>query len=135
MGRVTGIGGVFVKVKNPASTRSWYEKHLGLTTDDYGTNFEWRHAADPDQKGFTLWSPFNENSEYFDDNLMINFRVEDMDGLLEQLKADGIEIVSEIQNEEYGRFVHIMDGDGRKVELWEPVDDKYDAMIGDARTS
>ena len=134
MAKVTGVGGVFFKVKDPAETRAWYSKHLGLNTDEYGTSFEWRSAEDSHQKGFTLWSPFSEASDYFPGESMVNFRVDDMAGLLEQLKADGVEIVSEVSNEEYGRFVHIIDGDGQKIELWEPVDEKYDAMIGDART-
>lgn len=135
MGKVNGIGGVFIKVVDPAATRDWYANHLGLNCDDYGSNFEWRHAADTNRKGFTLWSPFNKSSDYFDEEVMINFRVEDLDGLLADLKAEGVEPVSELQSYEYGRFVHILDNNGHKVELWEPVDEAYDEMIGDARTS
>ena len=134
MARVTGIGGVFFKVKDPAATRDWYRQHLGFNSDEYGTSFEWRHADQPDHKGFTLWSPFKESTDYFDEPIMINFRVDDMDALLDQLRLEGIEVVSEVQSFEYGKFVHILDNDGNKVELWEPEDSAYDEMIGDART-
>ena len=132
MGRVTGIGGVFFKVSDPAATRAWYERHLGLRCDEYGTSFEW---GEDKGRGFTLWSPFTADTDYFEAPFMINFRVEDLDGLMEQLKNDGIEPVSALQVHEYGRFVQIIDCDGNRVELWEPKDDAYDEMIGDARTS
>ncbi len=134
MGRANSIGGVFFKVKDPAATRAWYQENLGLNTDEYGTNFEWR-KAESEEKGFTLWAPFNSTSDYFDGPFMINLRVSDMNGLLKELEAKGVEIVGEIANENYGRFVHIIDNDGNKVELWEPNDKAYDEMIGDARTT
>ena len=134
MKRVTGIGGVFFKVKDPSMTRDWYKQHLGFNTDEYGSNFEWRQADEGVKKGFTQWSPFNENSSYFDQDFMINYRVPDLEGLLEDLKAKGVEIVDEVQQEDYGKFVHIIDGDGNKVELWEPNDESYDDMVGEGRT-
>ena len=134
MKRVTGIGGVFFKVKDPSMTRDWYNQHLGFNTDEYGSNFEWRQADEGVKKGFTQWSPFNESSSYFDQDFMINYRVPDLGGLLEDLKAKGVEIVDEVQQEDYGKFVHIIDGDGNKVELWEPNDESYDDIVGEGRT-
>lgn len=133
-GRATGIGGIFFKVDDPAATREWYRRHLGLTTDDYGTSFEWHHADAPERKGFSLWSPFSRDSDYFDAPYMINLRVENLDALLARLRADGVRVLGEIETQDYGRFVHIEDGNGARIELWEPIDDAYDRMIGDART-
>ena len=134
MKRVTGIGGVFFKVKDPAMTRDWYKQHLGFNTDEYGSNFEWRQADEGVKKGFTQWSPFKESSSYFDQDFMINYRVSNLDGLLDDLRTKGVEIVDEVQQEDYGKFVHIIDGDGNKVELWEPNDESYDDMVGEGRT-
>ncbi|MCJ8274503.1 MAG: VOC family protein [Psychrosphaera sp.] len=132
MKRVTGIGGVFFKSQDPAKTNEWYKTHLGLETDQYGTAFEWRQGANPDKKGFTQWSPFKQSTDYFkpsDQDYMINFRVDDLVALVEQLKKEGVTIVDEIESFEYGKFVHILDGEGKKVELWEPVDEEYDKMV------
>ena len=134
MKRVTGIGGVFFKVKDPSMTRDWYKQHLGFNTDEYGSNFEWRQADEGVKKGFTQWSPFKESSSYFDQDFMINYRVSNLDGLLDDLRTKGVEIVDEVQQEDYGKFVHIIDGDGNKVELWEPNDESYDDMVGEGRT-
>lgn len=134
MGRVTGIGGVFFKVEDPGRTRDWYREHLGLHTDEYGTSFEWLEADGGSEKGFTQWSPFQQRSDYFRGEFMINYRVEDLDSLLDSLRAKGVEILDEVQAYEYGRFVHIVDGDGVAVELWEPNNSTYDDMIGEGRT-
>lgn len=128
MKRVTGIGGVFFKSQDPAKTNEWYKTHLGLETDQYGSTFEWRHGANPDKKGTTQWSPFKQSTDYFkpsDQEYMINFRVDDLVALVEQLKKEGVTIVDEIESYEYGKFVHILDGEGKKVELWEPVDEDF----------
>jgi len=113
MPKAKAIGGIFFKVKDTAATRDWYKEHLGLNTDDYGTNFEWRQADEGTQKGFTQWSPFKSDSDYFNAPFMINYRVDDLVGLVEELRAKGVEIVDDIQEEDYGKFVHIRDGDGR----------------------
>ena len=136
MRKVTGIGGIFFKCNNPDSTKEWYRKHLGLNTDDYGTNFEWRQADAPNKKGFTQWSPFKKDSTYFgssDQKMMINYRVENLDLLVKQLKSEGVNIVDEIEEHEYGKFVHILDNEGNRVELWEPNDEEYDKIV-DGRT-
>ena len=110
----------------------WYHTHLGLETDAYGSNFEWRQADNPEKKGFTLWAPFKESTEYFQPSqkdFMINFRVENLDALLAELKKEGIEQVGETQSFEYGKFAHILDLEGNKVELWEPVDEEYEKIL------
>jgi predicted enzyme related to lactoylglutathione lyase len=127
MKKVTGIGGIFFKCKDPNKVNEWYKTHLGLDTSQYGANFEWRHAADPTKKGSTQWSPFAETTTYFEPSakdFMINYRVENLEALVEQLKNEGVTIVDTIEASEYGKFVHIMDVEGNKVELWEPTDNE-----------
>lgn len=127
--RVTGIGGVFFKCKDPVALKAWYQKHLGLNTDAYGTNFEWRQGALPEKKGFTQWSPFIETTKYFPGQLMIDYRVADLERLLEVLAQEGVEIVGKMQSTEYGYFAHIKDLEGNKVELWQPIDEEYDKIV------
>ena len=133
MKRVTGFGGLFFKCDDPSKIREWYNTHLGLSGDEYGTNFEWRKADSPEQKGFTVWSPFKKDTQYFspsEKDFMINFRVENLTQLLEVLKEEGVVILDEIQVYEYGKFAHIMDPEGTKIELWEPVDNEYEKIAG-----
>ena len=130
--RVTGIGGVFFKCKDPQKMKDWYKAHLGLDTDKYGTNFEWRQGADSSKKGFTQWSPFTETTKYFEPSakeFMINYRVENLESLVEELKKEGVTVVDKIEAFEYGKFVHIMDIEGNKIELWEPNDAEYDKIV------
>jgi predicted enzyme related to lactoylglutathione lyase len=132
MKRVTGIGGIFFKSKDPQQLKEWYKTHLGFDTDQWGTNFEWRQGADPSQKGFTQWSPFTETTEYFapsQKEFMINYRVEDLEALVAVLKQEGVTVLDEIEAFEYGKFVHILDGEGNKIELWEPNDVEYDKIV------
>jgi predicted enzyme related to lactoylglutathione lyase len=132
MKKVTGIGGIFFKCKDPNVMKEWYKKNLGLDTDKYGTTFEWRQAEDSSKKGFTQWSPFSEKSTYFSPStkdFMINYRVENIAALVEELKASGVTVTDTIETFEYGRFVHIMDPEGNKIELWEPVDREYDKIV------
>ena len=129
--RVTGIGGIFFKVKDPDATKNWYQKHLGLNTDQYGTAFEWRSSERPEEKGFTQWSPMKEDTAYFqpsEKDFMINYRVENLEELVLLLQKEGVRILDEIQTYEYGKFVHILDPDGHSIELWEPVDQVYDNL-------
>lgn len=131
MKRVTGIGGVFFKSKNSKKTREWYKKHLGIESGEYGGTFEWRHAEDKEKKGFTAWGPFKEDTEYFDPSkreFMINYRVDDLEKLLEKLKEERVEIIGEIEEYEYGKFGWIMGPDDTKIELWEPNDKEYDKI-------
>jgi len=122
MKKVTGIGGIFFKCNDPKSMKDWYDKNLGFGNEQWGTNFEWREL-DSDKKGSTVWSPFSATTKYFEPStkdFMINYRVEDIYGLVEQLKKDGVTLVDEVQDSEYGKFVHILDPEGNKIELWEP---------------
>jgi catechol 2,3-dioxygenase-like lactoylglutathione lyase family enzyme len=124
MKKVTGIGGIFFKCQDPNKMREWYRTHLGFDTNDYGANFEWQQSADPEKTGSTQWSPFAENTTYFEPStkdFMVNYRVENLDALVEQLKGEGVTILDEIEGSEYGKFVHIMDLEGNKLELWEPA--------------
>ena len=125
MKKVTGIGGIFFKCKNPKELKEWYKAHLGLNTNDYGANFEWREDFDSTKKGSTAWSPFKETTTYFGtsgQDFMINYRVDNLEQLIEELKKEGVTIVDTMETSDYGKFVHILDGEGNKVELWEPSD-------------
>jgi predicted enzyme related to lactoylglutathione lyase len=133
MKRVTGIGGVFFKCKDVEEIRQWYAKHLGLNVDQYGTNFEWRQAEDSTKRGFTQWSAFKETTKYFEPSqkdFMINYRVDDLTALVEELKKEGVTVCDTIEEFEYGKFVHILDPEGNKIELWEPYDNEYDKIVG-----
>jgi len=133
MKRVTGIGGIFFKCKDPGEIKKWYRNHLGIESDDHGGIFEWRKSDQPEHKGFTIWSPFNQDTKYFEPSqksYMFNYRVEDLEKLLELLKAEGIEIVGEMEEYDYGKFGWILDPEGNKIELWEPVDEKLGVEKG-----
>lgn len=129
--RVTGIGGIFFKCKDPKKLREWYKIHLGLNTNQYGCVFEWYQGADSTQKGFTQWSPFTETTKYFNPSTkdyMINYRVADMDALVTQLRLEGVTILDSVETYDYGKFVHIQDLEGNKLELWQPNDTVYEKM-------
>ena len=104
---------------------------MGLNTNPYGSVFEWRQAADSTQKGFTQWSPFSEKTKYFEPStkdFMINYRVADLEALVNVLKNEGVTICDTIETFSYGKFVHIMDLENNKIELWEPNDLEYDKI-------
>lgn len=127
MKRVTGLGGVFFKTSDPKKIKEWYGKHLGLPVDEYGASFKWIEVDKPDAKepAVTAWSTFDEKTKYFEPSqkpFMFNYRVENLVELLKVLKEEGVEIVGEIQEYPYGKFGWIMDPDGNKIELWEPMD-------------
>ena len=131
--KVTGIGGIFFRAKNPLEMNSWYGENLGMATDDYGSPFEFRNANRPDEINYLRWSPFEEETDYFspsEKEFMINYRVQNIEGLLRKLKKNGVTILDEIQELEYGKFVHIMDPEGNKIELWEPIDSFFTNMGG-----
>lgn len=128
MKRVTGLGGVFFKTTDPKKIKEWYGKHLGLPVDEYGASFKW---IDPDNKegaqAQTAWSPFKEDTTYFNPSekqFMFNYRVENLVELLKVLTEEGVQIVGEMQEYSYGKFGWIMDPDGNKIELWEPKSDE-----------
>jgi len=125
MKKVTGIGGVFFKCKDQKKMNEWYNQHLGLNAGEYGANFEWRDSEDPNKKGSTQWSTFSETTKYFEPSqkdFMINYRVADLETLLVELKKAGVIIVDSIETYDYGKFVHILDLEGNKIQLWEPID-------------
>lgn len=133
MKRVTSLGGIFFKCIDPDKVKEWYSNHLGFNTDQYGTTFEWRQSDDQTKKGYTVWSPFNETTKYFEPSskeFMINYRVENIEQLVEELKKEGVIVVDEIEVYDYGKFVHILDIEGNKIELWEPNDTEYEKILG-----
>jgi predicted enzyme related to lactoylglutathione lyase len=138
--KVTGIGGIFFKCRDPKKVRDWYKTNLGLQTNAYGAVFEWRQGADTMQKGFTQWSPFKEQTKYFEPStkdFMINYRVAHLEALVAELKKNGVQVLDTIETYDYGKFVHILDLEDNKVELWEPNDVAYEKMgqqIGAATT-
>lgn len=124
MKRVTGIGGIFFKSKDPKATNEWYKTHLGFDTTPYGTSFQWREIENSDKKGLTQWNPFAENTQYFqpsEKDFMINYRVENLEALVEELKKENVTILDEIETYDYGKFVHILDNEDNKIQLWEPA--------------
>ncbi len=126
MKKVTGLGGIFFKCNDPQAMNDWYAKNLGLVTGEYGTTFDWRHADDPSKKGSTAWCAFPNDTNYFNPSakpFMINYRVENITALVDELKRANVTIVDEIAEYEYGKFVHVLDPEGNIIELWEPTDD------------
>jgi predicted enzyme related to lactoylglutathione lyase len=122
--KVTGIGGIFFKCKSPQKMRDWYSKNLGLVTNEYGSMFEFRKSDPPNEKAYLQWSPFNENTDYFepsDKQFMINYRVENIEALVEELRSAGVNVLDSISSYDYGKFVHILDPENNKIELWEPA--------------
>jgi predicted enzyme related to lactoylglutathione lyase len=124
--RVTGIGGVFFKAKDPGKLMSWYTTHLGVKPESEGsstTMFQWREKEDAEQVGYTVWSIFPHDTKYFDPSsspFMVNFRVKDLDRLLDQLKREGVKVDDKREEYEYGKFGWIIDPEGNRIELWEP---------------
>jgi D-3-phosphoglycerate dehydrogenase len=124
--RVTGIGGIFFKSKNPKALIAWYGKHLGLKTNDYGSTFCWKDNNGADCS--TQWSPFAADTNYFvpsEKQFMQNFRVANLEKLLRQLEEEGVTIVGEMESFEYGNFGWVLDPEGNKIELWEPIDSVF----------
>jgi mannose-6-phosphate isomerase-like protein (cupin superfamily)/predicted enzyme related to lactoylglutathione lyase len=125
MPKVTGLGGVFFKAKDPKAQYAWYEKHLGIQGEAAkgGAMFHWRYSDDPDKTGTTVWSIFPENTKYFgtgNQSLMMNYLVDDLHGMLEKLKAEGVTVDPKVEEAEYGKFGWITDPEGNRIELWEP---------------
>ena len=131
--RVQGIGGIFFKAQNPKQLQDWYDTHLGISPlahspwgeDDSSPLFEWRDKDDPNRKCYTVYGIFPHTTTYFEPSaspFMFNFRVDDLDALLDQLREEGIQIQGEIQTFPFGRFARIIDPEGNPVELWEPAE-------------
>lgn len=126
MKRVTGIGGVFFKSEEPKKLREWYGKHLGFEITDWGSMFLWIDPNNPKAKesGRTIWSPFEKDTTYFQPSTkpyMFNYRVENLVELLKVLREEGVTVIDKIEELPYGKFGWIMDPEGNKIELWEPV--------------
>lgn len=124
-GRITGIGGIFFQCDDPNKMREWYAENFGLITDEYGALFEFRKASDPDKIAYLQWSTMSKDSDHFKPSrspFMINYRVENIEALVAQLQAAGHEMLDDIAVYDYGKFVHLLDPEGNKIELWEPVD-------------
>jgi predicted enzyme related to lactoylglutathione lyase len=126
MKRVTSIGGIFFKAKDPKRLSQWYQQHLGLKpaeAAENSVNFKWREQEDPTKEGMTVWALFPQDTEYFNPAnapFMINYRVDDLDALLEALGREGVTIDPKRENYDYGRFAWIIDPEGNRIELWEP---------------
>lgn len=129
--KVTGIGGIFFFSENPNKSKEWYSENLGLEVNQWGSSFEFRNANRPNEINYLQWSPFKKGSKYFSPSkkeFMINYRVQNIEGLLRKLKENGVQILDNIETYDYGKFVHIMDAEGNKIELWEPIDSVFTAM-------
>ncbi|TDE10000.1 VOC family protein [Dyadobacter psychrotolerans] len=122
--KVTGIGGIFFFSDSPKETKEWYAKNLGFDVNQWGSvSFEYRDVDKPEEIIPLQWSPFKRDSDHFTPSkkdFMINYRVQNIEGLVEKLKANGVTVIDSIETYDYGKFVHIMDAEGNKIELWEP---------------
>ena len=123
--KVTGIGGIFFFSNNPTNTKEWYTKNLGIEINDWGSSsFESRDINKPDEITSLQWCTFKTGDQYFapsQKEFMINYRVQNIEGLVGKLKENGVTILDDIASYDYGKFVHIMDEEGNKIELWEPA--------------
>jgi len=124
MKRVTGIGGIFFKAKDPKALGAWYKAHLGIDVLDWGgAAFQWKNADNPEGVGTTIWSPFAADTTYFGPSqspFMINYRVDDLHALLAVLRAEGVQVEDKVEESEYGKFGWVIDPEGNKLELWQP---------------
>ena len=126
MKKVTGIGGIFFKCKDISKMKDWYKTHLGLDAGPYGASFEWRQSDDPERKGITQWNLFPGVTKFFDPSekdFMINYRVENLEALVDELKKANVTVVDKIETYDFGKFVHIIDLEGNKIQLWEPTNE------------
>ncbi|MBK8167823.1 MAG: VOC family protein [bacterium] len=123
MKRVTGIGGIFFKAKDPKALGDWYRRHLGLDVEEWGgAAFRWA-TDNPSGAGTTIWSPFKDDSDYFAPStapFMVNFRVADLHALLAALRDEGCQVQDKVDESDYGKFGWVLDPEGNKLELWEP---------------
>jgi predicted enzyme related to lactoylglutathione lyase len=138
MARVTGIGGVFLRARDPKVLSAWYAQHLGIELNDWGgVSFRWTDEI-PAQTGVTAWSLFPEDSTYFGppaQQAMINYRVDDLDSLLDGLAKAGVSIDPHREDSDYGRFAWITDPEGNRLELWQPLKQPSDEHVSEPDTS
>ena len=131
MKKVTGIGGIFFKCKDPEKMKAWYKTHLGIDAGQYGASFEWYEDGEGKKKGLTQWNLNTEAAKMYEPSakdFMINYRVENLEALVGELKKEGVTVTDTIETASYGKFVHIMDIEGNKIELWEPNDIEYEKL-------
>lgn len=125
MARVTGIGGVFLRSQDPTALSAWYAEHLKVPTERYGgATFHWAEGASEALAGSTTWAPFPADTKYFGElnqQTMINFRVDDLEEILDQLRAGGVTVLDAVEDSEFGRFGWCVDPEGNRVELWQPA--------------
>ena len=128
MRRVTGIGGIFIKSRDPQALGEWYRTHLGIDVQDWGgTSFRW-NEPEPQPEGLTVWSLFPASTEYFAPSrapFMVNYRVENLATLLDTLRAEGCTVDDKTEVSEFGRFGWVMDPEGNRIELWEPPPGRF----------
>lgn len=123
MKRVTGFGGIFFKCNDPEKVREWYLKHLGIASNQWGGQIVFEQREGDTEKPSTVWTPFKADTKYFEPSAkdyMMNYRVDDLAALAAALKEEGVTILDEVSDSEYGKFLHILDIEGNKIELWEP---------------
>ncbi len=123
MKRVIGLGGIFFKCNDRETVKNWYAQHLGILVEDWGAAFPWRRHDDPGTETYTAWSPFKGDTKYFEPSqhdFMVNYQVKDLLELLTKLREEGVTVMDEIEESEFGKFGWILDPEGRKIELWEP---------------
>ncbi|MCA6074570.1 VOC family protein [Fulvivirga sedimenti] len=131
---VTGPGGFFFKCKDPEMVKTWYRENLGILTGQYGAQWQWRKESTGNEPGFTVWSAFKDDTDYFEPSqhdFMINYRVNDLEGLLSKMKSNGVQQVGKLEVYDYGKFAWVLDPEGRKIELWEPIDKEYIKIPGE----
>lgn len=126
MKRVTGIGGIFIRAKDPAALQVWYKKHLGIDVQAWGgTAFRWADDSGKPTAGTTAWSISNgANFGPSQSSFMVNYRVADLHRLLGQLREEGCKVLDKVDESDYGKFGWVMDPEGNKIELWQPPDGK-----------
>jgi len=122
--RVQGIGGIFFKARDAAALRAWYQRHLGINVQNWGgTVFQWNGPSNPEGVGSTVWSIFEGDTTYFAPStapFMVNFRVADLDAVLDELPAEGCQVDDRVETSEFGSFGWVMDPEGNRIELWQP---------------
>jgi len=126
-GKVIGVGGIFFESESPNELKDWYKKNLGFVTNDYGALFEFKKTSN-NEKAYLNWSPMQKPVSYFEPSskpFMINYRVQNLEGLLKQLKKNGTSQLGETETHSYGKFAWVLDPEGNKIELWEPIDEVF----------
>lgn len=124
-GRVRGVGGIFFKSENPEALRAWYAKHLGIVSQgEQGTMFQWSQPDSPSAENITAWCIFPASTTYFGKSMMLNYVVDDLHALLDALRKEGVWVDLKVDEYDYGKFGWIMDPDGNRIELWEPLPKK-----------